>query len=68
MWLKIHKSFVKTENDSKILSSLIKKYKANFNTHDERSMWFNFESISCLTDFAKGIIQKMPYLKITIGT
>ncbi len=67
IWVRIHKSVVKCDKDAKVLYSIQNKHKANFNTHTNRSMWFDFKSLENAKGFIQALEEKLPYLKWTLG-
>lgn len=66
-WVKLHRSSVKTDDDSEILFDIQVKYNADFNTHNKRSMWYGFDSLKNAYGFIKEIDRKLPYVRYSLG-
>ena len=67
IWVKINKGCVKNDQDSRILSDIQDKYGADFNTHTKNGMWYSFGNSDNSMDFARDVIEAMPYLTVTLG-
>lgn len=64
-WATIHTGSTKTEKDAIKLHRAQVKFNANFNTHNTRSMHYDFNSLEDVVGFVR-VARKLP-AKVTFG-